>query len=249
MSWQTEALERWYYSKPGWRPGSEEFRGWIAETASPHGDCLELGAGPGGKTSRFLGAHFAAVDGLDIDEDVRANRSLRTAYVYDGKRFPLADEAYDYLVADWVLEHVQRPQRLLAEAFRVLKPGGRFYFRTPNFWHYVSLVAWLTPHWIHDQLSGCLRRLPPDAHGVYPTFYRLNTPSRLRRLARHVGFEALELRMIEKEPAYGMASRLLFYPFLAYERIVNAGPVFRPFRANILGLFEKPQRGPLLSPA
>ena len=46
--------------------------------------------------------------------------------------------------------------------------------------------------------------------------------------------------MIEKEPSYGMASRLLFYPFLAYERTVNSTEAFAPLRANIPAVLRKP---------
>ena len=45
--------------------------------------------------------------------------------------------------------------------------------------------------------------------------------------------------MIEKEPSYGMASRWLFYPFLAYERIVNASRILEPFRVNVLGRWKR----------
>ena len=241
MSWQEAALEKWYGSKPGWKNGSEEFRRWIAETVSPEGSCLEIGPGPENATSRFLAKHFAALDGLDMDPAVRLNPSLRTAYVYDGKRFPCANEAYDCAVSDFVLEHVRCPELLLSETLRVLKPGGRFYFRTPNLWHYVTLSAYLTPHWLHRRLAHWLRRMPPEAHDPYPTFHRMNTRPRLRKLAKQEGWEVVELRAVEKEPSYGLASRLLFYPFLAYERIVNAWRGFEPFRVNIFGMFQKPR--------
>ncbi|HUT09659.1 MAG TPA: class I SAM-dependent methyltransferase [Thermoguttaceae bacterium] len=241
MSWQTSALDRWYYSKPGWKGGTERFHDWVEETASPRGCCLEIGAGPENATSKFLASHFDAVDGLDIDEAVRRNPHLRAAWVYDGGEFPIAGESYECLVADYVLEHVRRPSLLLSEALRVLKPGGRFFFRTPNLWHYVSLGARLTPHWVHGRLANWLRRLPPEAHEPYPTFHRMNARRRLRRLALSAGFENIQLRMIEAEPSYGLASRLLFYPFMIYERIVNSWRGFEPFRMNILGMIEKPR--------
>jgi hypothetical protein len=33
---------------------------------------------------------------------------------------------------------------------------------------------------------------------------------------------------------------LLFYPMMAYERLVNSSELFSPFRVNILGTFRKP---------
>ena len=240
MSWQERAVEHWYRSRPGWKSGSQEFRDWITETSSPEEVCLEIGPGPGGKTSAHLANCFRAVDGLDIDAAIRENVSLRNAYVYDGNHFPLPDAAWDYAVSDYVLEHVSNPVLLLRELFRVLKPGGWFCFRTPNLLHYASMVAWLTPHSVHRAVSHRLRRMPEGSHEVYPTHFRMNTVSRLRHLAASAGFSVVQLYTVEKEPSYGMASRLLFYPFLAYERIVNASRILAPFRCNIHGMFRKP---------
>ena len=47
--------------------------------------------------------------------------------------------------------------------------------------------------------------------------------------------------MIEKEPMYGLASRLLFFPMLAYERAVNSSEAFAGLRSNIQAVLEKPR--------
>ncbi len=240
--WYDEAVNRFYRARPGWKTGHTELAELIL--AQPRrGTCLEIGPGPGGATSQFLAAHCGRLDGLDIDPEARNNPHLHACYLYDGRRFPLPDDSYDLAVADYVLEHVERPAEFLAETFRVLKPGGRFCFRTPNLWHYVSLGARLTPHWIHERFSGWLRGMPSDAHAPYRTYHRANTRSAIRRLARATGFEMAELRLIEKEPSYGRASRVLFYLFLAYERIVNARKGFEGARANLLGSLSKPGLG------
>jgi hypothetical protein len=48
------------------------------------------------------------------------------------------------------------------------------------------------------------------------------------------------LRLIEKEPSYGMASPLFFYPMMAYERTVNATERLAGLRANFLVVLRKP---------
>jgi ubiquinone/menaquinone biosynthesis C-methylase UbiE len=42
----------------------------------------------------------------------------------DGRALPLADESFDVVVFDSTLSHVPEPERAVAEAFRVLQPGG-----------------------------------------------------------------------------------------------------------------------------
>ena len=47
-------------------------------------------------------------------------------------RLPFADDRFDLLVSIDVHEHLQKPEQLTAEFFRVLKKGGRAVVTTPN---------------------------------------------------------------------------------------------------------------------
>lgn len=49
----------------------------------------------------------------------------------DGHSLPFADESFDAVVAQAVLEHVADPHRVVAEMHRVLRPGGVAYAETP----------------------------------------------------------------------------------------------------------------------
>lgn len=67
---------------------------------------------------------YAAEQGVDVE--------LAT---YDGKRIPYPDASYDFVYCINVLHHVTTPQaqaQLVAEAMRVLKPGGRFFLHEMN---------------------------------------------------------------------------------------------------------------------
>lgn len=241
MSWQQDYLRR-YYSKKNWIDGTSEFWEMIRAGAPADTEVLELGCGPDNPTTRFLAETFRAVDGLDIDEDgCNRNPSLRKAYVYDGVTWPMADESYGLIVSDYVLEHVEHPAALIREIKRVLKPGGVFIFRTPCLWHYVCLAARLTPHSLHMRLANWLRNLPAEAEDPYPTYYRMNSRQKLRRLFAQEGFLRKEFRSIEREPAYGLSLKPLFLLFMLYERVVNSDEIFAFARSNILGVFQKPR--------
>jgi hypothetical protein len=114
-----------------------------------------------------------------------------------------------------------------------------FLFRTPNLWHYTSLVSWLTPHWFHKLIANRLRNLPTDAHDPYPTYYRMNSRGAISRLCDGAHWDQVECRMIEKQPSYGMSSRILFLTFMAYERAVNRVPFLGGCRANIFGAYRR----------
>ena len=239
-NWRQSYLERYYKGRPGWVDGTAEFHALCRARIPAGAKILEIGAGPSNPTSRFL-APLGELHGLDPSAEVKSNDALVSASVLEGERFPFDDGAFDVCVSDYVAEHVPNPAAHLAEVRRVLKPGGSYLLRTPNRFHYVSLVAAATPHWFHELVANRLRNLPADAHDPYPTVYRMNSKADVERLARATGLEVAELRMVEKEPSYGMAARPLFFAFMAYERLVNASERAAFLRANIFGVLRKPK--------
>lgn len=238
MAWQDAYLAKYYSAESGWTDGNVVFHGLCESVILKGGEILEIGAGPTNVTSDFL-AILGRLHGLDIDPDIRNNAALAAAHVLDGENYPFPDNTFDACVSNYVIEHVADPRGHLAEIARVLRPGGVYIFRTPNFWHYVSLVSHLTPHSFHTLVANRLRNLPEESHDPYPTHYRLNTRSAVERAARQAGLTVESLDLIEKEPMYGLGSRLLFFPFMAYERIVNSSDIFSNLRANILGVLRK----------
>lgn len=238
MAWQDEYLAKYYSAESGWVDGNVVFHD-VCRSAIPQGsEVLEIGAGPNNITSDLL-ATFGRVTGVDIDPDVRNNTALAEAHVLDSESYPFADSTFDACVSNYVIEHVADPRGHLTEIERVLKPGGVYIFRTPNFWHYVSLVSHLTPHSFHRLVANRLRNLPEESHDPYPTHYRLNTAAAVKHAAKAAGLTVDRLDLIEKEPMYGLGSRLLFFPFMAYERLVNSSEVFAGLRANLLGVLRK----------
>lgn len=48
---------------------------------------------------------------------------------------PFADASMDCILCTAVIEHLEEPAQAIAEAFRVLKPGGTALFSAPFIWH------------------------------------------------------------------------------------------------------------------
>jgi SAM-dependent methyltransferase len=239
MTWQEAWTDRFYRSRPGWQDGTSEFHELCREHAPPGVRILEVGAGPSNPTSAFL-ATLGELDGIDVSEEVRSNKHLRKSDLIVGDRYPVPDESFDLVVSNYVVEHVAKPREHLAEIRRVLKPGGRYVFRTPNLVHYVALVSRLTPHRFHLLAANRLRALGPEEHDPWPTVYAMNTPAAVRRHARDAGMEVRRLDMVEQEPSYGMVARPLFLAFMAYERLVNASDRLSGLRANMFVVLGKP---------
>jgi SAM-dependent methyltransferase len=64
-----------------------------------------------------------------VDSDVTIGP--RTQIVCDGHSLPFADQSFDGVVIQAVLEHVLDPYRCVSEIHRVLKPNGLVYAETP----------------------------------------------------------------------------------------------------------------------
>jgi SAM-dependent methyltransferase len=94
----------------------------------PPGRVLDLGCGVG--HSFELLAPRTSV-GVDIDPEVLAGQDRET-HVADMRALPFADASFDSVLSVQSLEHVPDPERVLAEAARVLAPGGVAVFVTPN---------------------------------------------------------------------------------------------------------------------
>jgi SAM-dependent methyltransferase len=69
--------------------------------------------------------------GVDVAADALAGQQRRTI-VADMRELPLPDASFAAFVSVQSIEHVPDPQRALAEARRVLEPGGTAIFVTPN---------------------------------------------------------------------------------------------------------------------
>lgn len=45
--------------------------------------------------------------------------------IYDGDTLPFPDNSFDYVWSTSVYEHVRKPERVVSETYRILRPGGR----------------------------------------------------------------------------------------------------------------------------
>ena len=68
--------------------------------------------------------------GLDIEAGLNYD-DIQPDYLWDGKKMPFDDKAFDVVISTEVLEHVSDPDAYLKEVKRVLKPGGIFFFTVP----------------------------------------------------------------------------------------------------------------------
>ena len=98
---------------------------------------LDVGCGAG-FLSNELALAGLQVTGVDLSEEslrVAHNHDVTKKVIYqtaDAYKLPFADQSFDIITAMDFLEHVDRPNDVIKEFSRVLKPKGLFIFHTFN---------------------------------------------------------------------------------------------------------------------
>lgn len=227
-------LDRTLYPDYGPNWDDELFRKRVLARLSsvPFSTILDLGAGAGILKQMDFRGHAGRICGLDPDPRVMHNPHLNEANVGSGDHIPYPDHEFDLVVANNVLEHLTDPRGVFHEIHRVLKPGGAFLFKTPNRFHYVPLVAKLTPHRFHTWVSGIRGRSEVD---TFPTVYRANDVATIHGLASSTGFSVERLELVEGRPEYLRISPPTYLLGWLYERAVNGTPFLERFRVIMIG--------------
>jgi 2-polyprenyl-6-hydroxyphenyl methylase / 3-demethylubiquinone-9 3-methyltransferase len=149
---------------------------------------LDVGCG-GGFLSNYLAELGHEVTGLDVSMDALrvASAHDQTASVRymmgDALKLPFDDASFDVVCAMDFLEHVEDPERAIAEAARVLKPSGMFFFHTFN----RNFLSWLV---IIKGVEWFVQNTPPNLH-VLRLFVR---PAEVRRFCEKHGLGSIALR-------------------------------------------------------
>ena len=119
---------------------------WIVRQLGPEfvgKKVLDLGCGDGALTyvaakagyivtgidNEALGIELARANLKAADPQNNLSYEFLTASAYE---LPFADESFDAIMHCEVFEHLAEPEKMLREARRVLKPGGKFVMTTPH---------------------------------------------------------------------------------------------------------------------
>ncbi|CAN5374920.1 hypothetical protein BH11MYX1_BH11MYX1_02350 [soil metagenome] len=149
---------------------------------------LDLGCGAG-FLSNFLAERGHRVTGLDAVDD---NLAVASSYdrtgsanylIGDARALPFPDASFDAVCAMDLLEHFEDPSAVVAEAARVLAPGGLFFFHTFN-------RTWLANLVVVKAVELFVSNTPDDLH-VLRLFI---TPEELTAMCAARALEIVELR-------------------------------------------------------
>lgn len=227
---------------PGLRPSQYEFAETLAQQLNERPVWLDIGCGrrplpdwvPAEMERRILDRVGHAI-GADLDlASLKDNTILRDKVQSSADALPFEAHVFDVASANMVMEHVERPELVLRELRRVLRPGGLFVFHTPNRRNWAIALADTLPDAMKTMLARILEgRASED---VFPTRYRFNERDAIARLAQAEGFVVERLDAVSSSAVLAAAGPAVI-PELLWIRLLQR-PRFARLRSNLIGVLR-----------
>lgn len=203
---------------------------------------LDVGCGAG-YGSMELASVAASVVGIDVSEEAVAyaadhyrRQNLRYE-VGSALALPAEDGSIDLLVAFEVIEHLEAWPQFLAEAARVLAPGGQFVVSTPNKAYYAESRKLSGPNPFHaheftyDEFHEAL-----TVHFPHVAFFAQNHSAAITFRPIAAGEFQSEVRFSADPEVKAQKEESHFFVAVCAKAMLTGSPdfVFVPAAANVL---------------
>lgn len=192
------------------------------------GSVLDFGSGTGNLTSRLIKANtFDSVHAADLIEppdDIASLSSWTTCDLNEPTPFP--SSSFDVVVSSEVIEHLENPRAVSREWFRLLRPGGKLVFSTPNNESWRSILALVIK-----------RHFTAFSDGCYPEHITALVGKDIQRIMAETGF-------ISTTISYSNSGGLPRFAAIKWQTISAGILKGCRFSDNIIAMATKPGNGP-----
>lgn len=217
-------------------------------------DVLDLGCSQGIVTLILAREGFRCT-GVDVEEssldtartalakEAELVRNRAQFQIADATQLPFNDASFDTVIVGEVLEHLTQPSKILDEARRMLRPGGRLVITVPyglNAYHDhkysyypISLLSLLEPRFRTVSIGTLTNYIVYV--GTYDPTYDVNREPKGDRFDEYLKLEqGLEARCIEKErDLYELGTKLYGRIKILSAHTGNQAKEIRELRENL----------------
>jgi len=160
---------------------------------------LDIGTG-NGEIASYLSAVYE-VTSVDITDQRKIKNGFKFVKLIDTK-LPFADQSFDIVISNHVIEHVKDAENHLSEIKRVLKDNGLVYLATPNrFWPWEVHNKIFFLHYLpKNTFNSVLRNFGRHHEDIFPlTWWELR-----QRAKRHFSINVVSDRICKWPSRYHM---------------------------------------------
>lgn len=210
-------LKKKLYSRlPDYVFSNDLFENWVKESLNSDSVWIDAGCGKNTLVTEFadISSHGIGIDAV-IHPELDRNKSKFIQAKLD--KIPLPDSYADTIIMNMVVEHIKEIEQVLKELHRVLKPGGNLIFRTTNKYYPTQLFGHLLPKKIKDRII--YRFFGVESHDIFGTYYKINTPGKIKKILPALGFKITRLTAAEDLHMFNTAAFEISYLFYKIQRI------------------------------
>ena len=137
---------------------------------------LDIGCGAGGKTVFYASKGVKKITGIEIlgkyreeAENLAKEYRLQDKFEFvqgDAANMPFENEIFDTIIMNDAMEHVDKPEMVLRECYRILKKDGKLYLNFPPYNHPYGAhlsdaigIPWVHVFFSEKTLTKCYKEL------------------------------------------------------------------------------------------
>lgn len=220
--WQRQLAARLADVKNDYRSAASlEALAAVTTRMPPKSLCLSIGGGPKRVDPGLVNLNIDLFDNVDV--------------VGDAYLLPYGNGVVDAIHCEAVLEHLERPDAALAEAFRVLRSGGFGYFATPFLQPYHAYPG----HYQNFTLEG------HDAALMRAGFHVLSSGCCVGPTFALVDLVGHYFKAVLPTPVFGrllwLSSRIVLKPMLRLDKWLSNRPASTSLASTVFALVTKLQ--------
>jgi SAM-dependent methyltransferase len=209
----------------------------VQKYIEPSFTVLEVGCGRKAPLLHKFRQNASKVIGIDVVDFTETNNDfeLYKNDITDMK--DISTRSIDICFSRSVMEHVLDTDKAFSEINRVLNPGGRYIFLTPNFFDYASIIAAIVPNFLHPKIVRMTEGRAEE--NTFPTHFNCNTRRTIERLSAKNGFEIEEFEYLGQYPNYFNFNATLFKLGCLYAEFLERHPSLHPLKGWIFCVIRK----------